>query len=201
MGITKVKQSGTTVVVGNNDEVIVDISGGGDVTIQANPNSSANKIEVRFGGDTESDKAVIDLSTFSQNGLQIDVKQYDLTDILKLEGGSDFQVNPNDHSQFQFKYIDADGNTYTGFVQLKDGGEKDFTTVPPPLVVCFVNGSLIEVEDGYCAVEDLKIGDLVRTQSGDLVPIRWIGSRALDTVELLQNPQLQPITILENANG
>ncbi len=41
--------------------------------------------------------------------------------------------------------------------------------------LCFAAGSLIATPDGECRVQDLKIGDLVRTQDGRSVPVKWLG--------------------------
>ena len=59
-----------------------------------------------------------------------------------------------------------DGSNYTG---LYHQNMQDF--------VCYAKGARIAVANGECAVEHLKVGDLVRTLDHGLQPIRWIGRR------------------------
>ncbi|MEM7506054.1 MAG: Hint domain-containing protein [Pseudomonadota bacterium] len=72
----------------------------------------------------------------------------------------------------------------------------------PLTFACFVAGTLIEA-DGGCQVriEDLSVGDLVRTQGHGLRPIRWIGRRRLSPIDLITAPQLLPIRIRKGALG
>ncbi len=42
---------------------------------------------------------------------------------------------------------------------------------------CFLTGTAISTPHGEVAVESLKIGDLVLTDTGEAVPVRWIGTR------------------------
>lgn len=44
-------------------------------------------------------------------------------------------------------------------------------------VTCFVQGTPIETANGPVPVEQLKVGDLLRTVDSGFQPIRWIGSR------------------------
>lgn len=201
MSKIKVTADGTTVVVGDNDKVEINISGGGTVTIEADPTDAVDKIQIDFGNDGEADTAIIDLSTFSQDGLQIDLKDYDPTDHLVLQGGFDFYVDPANPDEYTFKYIGADGETYTGLARIKDGGEKDFFSDPKPIIICFASGTYIEVDGGWALVEDLTVGDMVMTQSRGLQPIRWIGRRNIDTMTLLAHPDLQPVQINAHAYG
>ena len=64
------------------------------------------------------------------------------------------------------------------------------TPVSPPatLVItnevfptCFLPGSLIATPDGAIAVEDLQIGDWLKTDAGCLVPVKWIGRQTVST--------------------
>ena len=47
--------------------------------------------------------------------------------------------------------------------------------------VCFARGTRIETQDGIVLIEDLKVGDLVRTLDHGAQPIRWIGSTTTTT--------------------
>jgi len=44
-------------------------------------------------------------------------------------------------------------------------------------ITCFLKGTLIETNNGEIAIEDLSVGDLVRTLDDGFQPIRWIGSK------------------------
>jgi hypothetical protein len=193
----KVTQDGTTVQVGNDDVVDVLIPGGGEVTIEAK-NSNTSKLTVSFDDDTQSDIVNIDLSTFSQN-LQIDIKQYDPTDVINLLGAFNQSIDPNNPDEYTFQYVGADGNTYTGFVQAKDGGEKDFTQ--GVITICFGEGTLIRTPNGPVRVEDLTAGDLVNTRDHGPLPVRWIGNRRLGTLDLTRHPELRPVRVLQGALG
>lgn len=46
-------------------------------------------------------------------------------------------------------------------------------------VTCFVRGTEIEGAAGPVAVEQLQVGDLLRTVDNGLQPVRWIGSRTV----------------------
>jgi len=48
--------------------------------------------------------------------------------------------------------------------------------------ICFGPGTRIAVPGGTRAVEDLKVGDLVRTKEGGAEPIHWIGQRSFPAV-------------------
>ena len=47
--------------------------------------------------------------------------------------------------------------------------------------------------------ETLQSGDRIRTETGDLVPIRWIGRQTLN--KLYHGPHMQPVRILAGALG
>ena len=44
-------------------------------------------------------------------------------------------------------------------------------------ITCFVQGSMIETDQGAVDVADLAVGDLVRTMDHGMQPIRWVGAR------------------------
>ncbi len=202
MATLTVTSDNTTVVLGDGDTVKVEIPGGGDVRIEADPTDDVDKIKIDFKGDDHSDKVTIDLSTFSEDDLHIDIKNYDPSDIIALEGVVTTWVDPDDSDEYSFTYIGSDGETYTGFVHAKDQGEKDFTDPNEPIeIVCFGDGTLIATPNGECAIETLVEGDLVLTQDHGPQPIRWIGRRHLTKYDLQANPDLAPIRVTTGALG
>ncbi|WP_170391024.1 Hint domain-containing protein [Ruegeria arenilitoris] len=73
--------------------------------------------------------------------------------------------------------------------------------LPAGTVPCFVKGTLIETESGCRAVEELAVGDKVRSSSGELLRIEWIGEKTLQAEALKRNPQLRPVCIQKGAFG
>ena len=60
-------------------------------------------------------------------------------------------------------------------------------------IACYCAGTLIETDDGRRPVEALVIGDVLRTASGALRPIRWIGTRSYSSRFLWNRPHLLPV--------
>ncbi len=65
----------------------------------------------------------------------------------------------------------------------------------------FATGTVIDVEGGQTRVEDLKVGDMVRTKDNGYQPIRWIASRTLTARDFAVDPSLRPIRIQAGALG
>jgi len=72
---------------------------------------------------------------------------------------------------------------------------------PDPGVVCFTAGSLIETETGPRRIEDLQIGDRIRTLDHGLQTLRWIGRRVVSAAEQARHPALCPIEIDKGSLG
>lgn len=189
------------VIVGDDDEVIIDIPGGGEVTIIADPTANVDKIRIRFKGDTESDTANVLLSSFSENNLMIEIIEYDGTDEINLLGAYNQYVDPDQVDEYTFDYTGSDTQTYSGYVKAKDGGEKDFTAPDAPIIICFGKGTEIETLEGPKPVEQLQIGEMVLTQDHTISPIRWIGSTHFNERELAQWPELRPVRVRKGALG
>ena len=68
-------------------------------------------------------------------------------------------------------------------------------------IACLVKGTLITCLSGQIPVEQLSVGDLVETADNGSQPIRWIGSRKLDSIDLATNPKLYPVRITVGAMG
>lgn len=199
MATIVVTTAGQTVMVTNNDTVIIDIPGGGDVTIVADPSVKVKKLAVRFVDDNQADTVKIDLHTFSEKNLHIDIWDYDPSDTVMLLGGFNKQVDPLHPDLFDFNYIGSTGATFNGEVRARDRGENDFNATPQPVIICFAEGSVIETSLGPRRVETIREGDLVVTQDNGLQPVRWIGRRALDSIDLARFPQLLPVCIAAGA--
>ncbi len=71
----------------------------------------------------------------------------------------------------------------------------------PTAALPMVAGTLIDVEGGQKRVEDLVVGDMVRTKDSGYRPVRWIASRHLDPAALAVDPSLRPIRIRAGALG
>jgi len=76
---------------------------------------------------------------------------------------------------------------------------------PAYALVCYVSGSLIRAwRDGREAdvpVEQLAVGDLVVTSSGEHRPVRWLGSRTVDCRHHPDPALVQPVRIRAGAFG
>jgi len=68
-------------------------------------------------------------------------------------------------------------------------------------VACYVAGTLIATKNGEVAIERLVVGDLARTASGALRPVRWIGWRRLDCRRHPRPADVWPIRVAANAFG
>lgn len=176
---------------------LLNVDGGADVTfIGPDDGHEVGKIKIDYGGeDSESDTATIDLQSF-YGDLHIDVYNYDPSDSIILDGQYDFvEISGGGDSECNFTYTGEDGNTHSGFLHLKDDGEKDWYNPDQYINICFVKGSLIQTPKGDVPVENLKVGDLVITKNYGLQSIRWIGSRQLDSIDLAMNSNMTPFVL------
>ncbi|MCP9319598.1 Hint domain-containing protein [Acetobacter persici] len=158
----------------------VTIASGG--TINAADISSAGGVTIRNGGSID----------FSGLAFQSDGS-------ATLEGDPVLTVTEGGVS----RSVSIEGN-YAGehFVLSDDGSGGTVATLEPDNgTPCFCRGTLIATERGETAVEDLAIGDRVRTASGALRPIRWIGHRSYSGPFVRRNKNVLPIVIRAGALG
>ena len=62
-------------------------------------------------------------------------------------------------------------------------------------------GTMIDVLGGQKPVEELAVGDMVRTKDNGYQPVRWIASRTLTEAAFKAEPSLRPIRICAGALG
>lgn len=68
-----------------------------------------------------------------------------------------------------------------------------------PFAYGFAAGTEISILGGYKTVEALSIGDMVVTQTGAVVPVKWIGRQTVKT--LFSSPSIQPVRISSGGLG
>ena len=66
---------------------------------------------------------------------------------------------------------------------------------------CYVRGTRITIPGGYAAIEDLRVGDLVVTMSGQHRPVIWIGHRNLNPSKHPKPHAVEPVVIRKGAFG
>ncbi|MDM9646073.1 Hint domain-containing protein [Rhizobium sp. S163] len=64
---------------------------------------------------------------------------------------------------------------------------------------CLLRGTLIATPCGEVAIEDLRLGDLVETISGEAKPIRWIGRQTFRKSVSSWHPTVVPVRISKSA--
>ncbi|WP_299419903.1 Hint domain-containing protein [uncultured Shimia sp.] len=66
---------------------------------------------------------------------------------------------------------------------------------------CFTPGTMIRVQGGQKPVEDIQVGDKVKTLDHGFQTVRWVGQVTLRGVQLIANPEFRPVQIQKNAFG
>ena len=77
--------------------------------------------------------------------------------------------------------FDNEGSCYTVNKITTNGVDNSLImkTFTPPVLACFNEGSLILTDKGYIPVQDLRKGDLIKTEKNDFIPIDLIGFREI----------------------
>ena len=132
-------------------------------------------------------------------------------DQLDVSGLQDANGDPVDLADVTVgTFVDGNGNSHAqltfpnGEVLVLHGVDPADLT-PPKLhelgIPCFCRGTLIATSRGEVPVEQLEVADMVVTRDHGLRPLRWIGKRSLDAVDLAAAPRLRPIRIAAGALG
>ncbi len=166
---------------GFQDDTVGDLThtGSADVSDQNVVQSNASGINV---GD------IVDARykyTFTGNDGSSGTIYFIATNGLNNYGSLIFSTEPLSPSvRYTFETFNTDG-----FVDYND------------LVPCFAQGSMIATPSGEVPVEDLVPGALVLTMDHGPQPVRWIGRKPLDSIDLATRANLRPILIRAGALG
>ncbi len=66
---------------------------------------------------------------------------------------------------------------------------------------CFTPGTMIRVRGGQKQVNDIVVGDLVKTLDHGFQPVRWVGHVTVSAARLRAQPSFWPVKIREDAFG
>ena len=195
--------AGNDLIFGQDDDDL--ISGGdGDDTIDAGIDDDtvaggAGNDVITGGHGTDSLSGGADRDTFigGTDGDTVDGgsggDDYDTLDLT----GQNFVITS--------RTLDADGNSYSGSIDLLDGSDSVIGTMTyreiERIIPCFTPGTLIATPNGERKVEELKAGDRVITRDNGIQEIRWIGTRSLTDQDLAHAAHLQPVLIRKAALG
>ena len=172
---------GDDVINGESGDDIITV-GVGDV---ADGGSAADTFNLDFAQTSTSASSTVTIDGGTSAGSGTDY------DTLDLSGLGEFTLTET---------TDADGDSTSGTAVFDSGQTVSFSEIEN-LITCFTPGCLIQTDRGEVAVETLKVGDLVKTLDRGMQPIRWIGCRKLDAIDLTVAPKLRPIRISEGAMG
>ena len=185
---------GTTIAAGTLDVAGKGSAGTGALTFAGASGSPATLIletaAQNLGGTFQNT-----LTNFGENDA-IDVKSfaYTASDVVHYDQVTDLLTVANGTSAESFT---LDAPHQTDFVISSDGNGGTLVTDP----VCFAAGTRIRTVRGDVAVEDLAVGDLVVTSSGQRRPIRWLGHRRVDCRSHPRPHACTPVRVAAHAFG
>ena len=96
-----------------------------------------------------------------------------------------------------FVPIDEDG---VGQTTIPDSGTSNAYQASAMTYLCFAEGTLVAMPDRDRAVEELRVGDLIATNEGRAVPVKWIGRQTIST-RFGPAERLRPVRVRAGALG
>ncbi|TAG19065.1 MAG: hypothetical protein EAZ40_10885, partial [Rhodobacterales bacterium] len=121
-------------------------------------------------------------------------------------GAGDADNDTIDLSAFGFSRVEivySSTNVEDGYIKILNGAGVEIARIDffniENIFPCFTPGVMILTDRGEVPVEALVPGDLVMTRDNGLQPVRWVGRRDLGLLDLMADPDLQPIEIAAGA--
>jgi len=194
---------GGTITVAGTSNTLELLGATGAVTVAFNSHGLTNFGTVAFGGPSGNDDILKITDTLNLPGTISGFRvAHDIIDLTQLDptgvqtptlNGSDQLVVTNGS---QTVLLQLDNGDYSGVAwqAVTDGGGGTNVSA-----ACYCGGTMILTPDGEVAVEDLRIGDLLVTLSGQAKPVRWIGRRAYNGRFVAGNREVLPICIKSDA--
>jgi len=102
------------------------------------------------------------------------------------------------NDQFEQEVFTLNNPGSTNFIAVTDNNGGSLIEAEPP---CFVAGTRLRTTRGDIAVEELAVGDLVLTASGERRSIRWLGHRKVDCCKHSRPHEAMAIRIAAHAFG
>jgi Ca2+-binding RTX toxin-like protein len=128
--------------------------------------------------------------------------RFDVSKLTDADGNpvnaADVVVSDDGNGNAVLTFPNGETVTLIGVAPERIDSYRELTAAGIP---CFAAGTQIETINGPKPIEELTVGDLVETADHGFQPIRWIGSRELCELELLENRNLRPIRIRAGALG
>ena len=97
--------------------------------------------------------------------------------------GYTVNVNGEDYAAFEYTYTDALYIPHNGELSADDftSGMAITQDADAEVANCFLTDTRIATPEGEVAVQDLKIGDMIRTESGREIAVKWVGRQTVST--------------------
>lgn len=176
--------------------------------------SDGGTITVTLNSDTGSGpgSAIATLATVSDSSLSSTLTgRLDLSSLpqVSLAAGTRYwiEVTASAGSDAQFTFGSANGGTGVSGEYFYTAGAMTANSASTPYLMevdevpCYCRGTPIATPDGEVAVEDIAIGDLVTTQSGEAKPVKWIGRRSYEGRFIRRKRDVLPVCIAAGALG
>ena len=180
---------GITIASGTVELAAAGAAGSGAITFENDPTlvidgstMPTNDIDGFVAGDK------IDLASIGNvAGSHVDMNY--ATNVLTItEGSNTYTLNFDSNASFAGDYFHLNPD---------QGGSG--TLIAESNNPCYCPGTLIKTRRGQKRVERLKIGDEVRTRSGALRPIKWIGRRSYRGRFIMGRKEILPVCIKAGA--